>query len=114
MKTLTLTTKPELNQVITIELDGVEYKGKIIDKNDSHIICEIDLIECVDTFTFKYTVIKYKPAYDIVLKLGSRDIYLSPKTEIELIEKLYNSNYFGKFKRLSDNIVFYLLNCQVA
>jgi hypothetical protein len=114
MKTLTLARKPELNQTINVELDGVNYQGKIIDKSDSYIICEIDLFDCIDTFTFKYTVIEYKPAYDMVLNLRSRGIFLSPKTEIEMIEKINNSNYFGKFKRLSDGIVFSLLDCQVT
>lgn len=114
MKNITLETKPTINQLITINLDNQNYQAKIIDKNDSYIICEINLRDCVDTFTFKYELLKFKPAYDMVLNIGLKRIYLSKNTEIELIEKLNDKTYFGRFKRLSDDQTFCLLNCQVS
>lgn len=114
MKTITLETKPKINQLIMINLDNQNYQAKIIDKNDSYIVCEINLGDCIDTFTFKYELLEFKPAYDIILNIGLKRVYLSKNTEIQLIERSNDKTYFGRFKRLSDNQTFWLLNCQVT
>lgn len=114
MKTIKIINKPEINNILTVDLDGQQYQAKIIDKNDSHIICEIDLGDCIDTFTFKYELVKYVCAYNMILTKGLRNLYLSPGTEIELIERFSDDKtFFGRFKRLKDNEIFCLLHCQV-